>query len=200
MSGGTASAHPPARVVVDTVRLHTRVAEIALEVRSAIHGSLVVVSVLKGSLIFLADLVRSMPGPVAVDFMAVSSYAQGTGRVRLVKDLDVDIHGREVLLVEDLVDTGLTLAYLLGELERRGPASLTVCTLLDKPARRIVPVELAHVGFEVPDEFVVGYGLDYAGRYRNLDFIAAGDMAVLAEDPDAYRAQLYGIPSHEREG
>ncbi len=172
---------------------------LARDVRSRQPAELVVVSVLKGSLIFLADLVRAMSGPLAVDFMAVSAYAQGTGRVRLVKDLDTDIHGREVLLVEDLVDTGLTLAYLLGELGRRGPASLAVCALLDKPARRIVPVELDHVGFEVPDEFLVGYGLDYAGRYRNLDFIAAGETAVLAEDPDAYCRQLYAYPGQRWE-
>jgi hypoxanthine phosphoribosyltransferase len=128
-----------------------------------------------------------------VDFLAISTYQPNTGRVRILKDLETDIHDRDVVLVEDIVDTGLTLAYLTGELARRDPASLAVCTLLDKPARRILPAELAFVGFEVPDVFVIGYGLDFAGRYRNLQLLAAGDLDTLAADPDAYVAQLYGL-------
>jgi hypoxanthine phosphoribosyltransferase len=134
-----------------------------------------------------------------IDFLAISPYEPGTGRVRLVKDLDLDLAGRDVVLVEDIVDTGLTLAFLMGELGRRDPASLQVCTLLDRSSRRILPTPLRFVGFEIPDEFVLGYGLDYAGRYRNLDLIAVGDAEVLAADPDAYVAQLYG-QGRTREG
>src|SRR5207302_2534043 len=121
-----------------------------------------------------------------VDFLAISSYAEGTGRVRLVKDLDVDLHDRDVVLVEDVVDTGLTLSYVLGELQRRGPRSLEVCTLLDRRAQRIVPIELKFRGFEVSNEFVLGYGLDFAERYRNLDRVVVGDLDLLQRDPDAY--------------
>jgi hypoxanthine phosphoribosyltransferase len=183
---------PVARTLITEDELREGVERLAGELSSAHPDGLVLVAVLKGSLIFLADLARRLDVPCIVDFLAISSYAPGTGRVRLVKDLEVDLTDRSVVLVEDVVDTGLTLAYLLGELGRRGPASLEVCTLLDKPARRIVPVGLDYVGFEVPDEFVIGYGLDYAGRYRNLRLVAAGDVDVLAEDPDAYLGQLYG--------
>jgi len=133
------------------------------------------VGVLKGSLVFLADLMRAIPLPVSYDFVAISSYGaetQTTGQVRLIKDLDSPIHGRQVLVVEDIYDTGLTLSYLLGLLRQREPASLRVCTLLAKPARRQVELDIAYCGFEIPDRFVVGYGLDYAERYRNLPFIA----------------------------
>jgi hypoxanthine phosphoribosyltransferase len=151
----------------------------------------VLVSVLKGSLIFVSDLVRTMATAPVVDFLAISPYEPGSGRVRLVKDLDTDLSGRDVVLVEDIVDTGLTLAYLLGELGRREPRSLQVCTLLDRASRRIIPTPLRFVGFEIPDVFVIGYGLDYAGRYRNLDLIAVGDPEQLAADPDVYVEELY---------
>src|SRR5205807_10515601 len=118
-------------------------------------------------------------------------YAPDSGRVRIVKDLDVDISGRDIVLVEDIIDTGLTLAYLLGELRRRQPCSLEVCALLDRPARRIVPTPVRFVGFEIPDQFVLGYGLDYEERYRNLDRVVAGDLERLRADPDAYVDQLY---------
>ena len=126
-----------------------------------------------------------------IDFLGISSYAPDSGRVRLTKDLGTDLADREVILVEDVVDTGLTLAYLLAQLRARGPAVLEVCTLFDKRARRIVPQPLAYVGFEIGDEFVVGYGLDFRGRYRNLDLVASGDLDALAADPDAYVAELY---------
>lgn len=149
---------------------------------------------LKGSLLFLADLVRSIPVhvPVEVDFLAVSPYAPETGRVRIVKDLDVDIHDRDVVLVEDIVDTGLSLAYITGELERRGPRSLAVCTLLDRAVRRLVPAELRFVGFAIEEDYVLGYGLDHAERYRNLRRIVAADAATLRADPDAHVTELYG--------
>jgi hypoxanthine phosphoribosyltransferase len=123
--------------------------------------------------------------------LAISSYAPGTGRVRIVKDLEVDIAGRDVVLVEDIVDTGLTLTYILGELRRRGPSSLEVCALLDKTARRLVPVPVRFVGFAIPDVFALGYGLDWQGRYRNLDRLVAGDLATLRNDPDAHVEALF---------
>lgn len=155
---------------------------------------MVLVAVLKGSLLFASDLMRRITVPAEIDFLAISPYEAGTGRVRLVKDLDIDIGGRDVVLVEDIVDTGLTLAFLLGELGRREPRSLETCALLDKSARRILPVALRFVGFEVPDEFVLGYGLDFAGRYRNLDLIAAGELEALTTDPDTYVGDLYPPP------
>jgi hypoxanthine phosphoribosyltransferase len=151
----------------------------------------VLVAVLKGSVPFLADLVRAMIVSPVIDFMAISAYAPDSGRVRIVKDVDVDILDRDVLLVEDVVDTGLTLTYLLSVLQRRQARSVEACTLLDKAARRIVPTPIRFVGFEIGDEFVLGYGMDYAGRYRNLDRVVSGDLEVLRADPDAYVPELY---------
>ena len=156
------------------------------------HGDgVVLVAVLKGSVPFLADLVRKLTIVPVVDFMAISAYAPDTGRVRIVKDLDLDISGRDVVLVEDIVDTGLTLTYLLGELGRRQPRSLETCALLDRTSRRIIPTPVRYRAFEIGDEFVLGYGLDYAQRYRNLDRVVAGDLGVLRSDPDAYVGHLY---------
>ena len=149
------------------------------------------VAVLKGSVVFLADLVRALAIAPEIDFLGITSYAEGTGRVRLLMDLERDIEGRHVLLVEDVVDTGLTLTYLLGELQRRGPASLEVCALVDKTARRLVPTPVRFAGFRVEEEFLVGYGLDYAGRYRNLDLLAVADLNALAADPDVHLEALY---------
>lgn len=165
---------------------------LAAELSERHRDGFVAVAVLKGSLFFLADLVRAVDTHVEIDFMAVTRFAPDSGRVRLVKDLDTDIAGRAVVLVEDVVDTGLSLGYLLGELRRRSPSSLSVCALLDKRDRRILPVDVHHVGFEVADEFLLGYGLDFAGRYRNLPDIVVGDPDVLAADPDAYVDALYG--------
>jgi len=181
----------PARILISRGELRKGVARLALELSKRHPEGLILVSVLKGSVIFLSDLIRLMTVPVTVDFLAISSYEPNSGRVRILKDLDVDISGLDVVLVEDIIDTGLTVGFLLGELRRRGPATLGVCALLDKAARRILPLPVAHVGFEVPDVFVLGYGLDFAGRYRNLELIAAGEMAALAKDPDVYVDQLY---------
>jgi hypoxanthine phosphoribosyltransferase len=164
---------------------------VAAEISEAYEDGVVLVAVLKGSVPFLADLVRAMTVSPMIDFMAISTYAPQSGRVRILKDLDLDVYDRDVVLVEDIVDTGLTLTYLLGVLRRRQPRSVEVCTLLDKVARRIVPVHLRFRGFEIGDEFVLGYGLDFAGRYRNLDRVMAGDLAVLRADPDAYVTELY---------
>ena len=179
-------------MLIDRVELQAGIARLAAELSAVQRDGVLLVAVLKGSVPFLADLVRSMTVEPEVDFLAISAYAPDTGRVRLVKDLDCDIAGRDVVVIEDIVDTGLTLTYLLGELGRRSPRSLATCTLLDKRARRIVPTQLDHVGFEIPDEFVLGYGLDYAGRYRNLDHVVAGDLAALRDDPGAHVSELYG--------
>lgn len=179
-------------VLHDTAEIDSAVARVAAELSRRHPDGFVAVAVLKGSLFFLADLVRCLDVDVEVDFLAVSRFAPDSGRVRLIKDLDVDIGGRPVVLVEDVVDTGLSLGYLLGELRRRGPSSLTVATLLDKRDRRILPIDVDHVGFVVSDEFLLGYGLDFAGRYRNLRRIVVGDLDVLAADPDAYLEALYG--------
>lgn len=145
------------------------------------------VGVLKGSTLFLADLMRSMQIEVEIDFISISAYSStgsSSGVVRIVKDLEVDIAGRDVVIVEDIVDTGLTLNYLRRSLGERGPRSLRAVTLLDKVARRIVPVEVEYSAFEVPDVFVVGYGLDFQGLYRNVpEILAVKDIAKLANDP-----------------
>jgi hypoxanthine phosphoribosyltransferase len=155
----------------------------------------VVVSVLKGAVVFVADLIRAIDRPLAVDFMSISTYGgEGSlsGVVRILKDLDDDIGGRDVVVVEDIIDTGLTLSYLLTTLRARGPASLEVCALLDRTVRRIAPIDVRYRGFEIPDVFVVGYGLDHGERYRNLPYVVAVDkQASLDEDPDAMSA--YGV-------
>jgi hypoxanthine phosphoribosyltransferase len=145
----------------------------------------VLISILKGGAMFHADLLRAVDLESKVDFMSISSYGVGSsGVVRIVKDLDDDILGQDVILVEDIVDTGLTLSYLLGTLREREPASLEVCALLDKSARRIAPLDIRYRGFDCPDRFVLGYGLDHGERYRNLPFIVTvEDMAALEEDP-----------------
>ena len=165
-----------AEVLVSEVELQAKVRELGERIASDYAGKdLVLISVLKGGFIFLADLCRAIRLPVTIDLMAVSSYGPGArplGVVKILKDLDESITGREVLVVEDVIDTGLTLSYLLRNLQPRGPASLKVCVLLDKPARRIADLPIAYRGFEIPDKFVVGYGLDLAQRYRNLPCVA----------------------------
>jgi len=165
-----------AEILIPEAALQAKVRELGEKISSDYAGQdLVLISVLRGGFIFLADLCRAITLPVTIDLMAVSSYGPGarpSGVVKILKDLDESIAGREVLVIEDIIDTGLTLSYLLRNLEPRAPASLKVCVLLDKPARRIADLPIAYRGFEVPDEFVVGYGLDYRQVYRNLPFIA----------------------------
>jgi hypoxanthine phosphoribosyltransferase len=180
----------PTEVLVSAAELRGRVGDLAVALTDDYRSAprpLVAISVLKGATLFLADLLRRMPLDVEVDFMSISSYAESgarSGVVKIVKDLECDISGRDVLIVEDIVDTGLTLNYLRRTLLEREPASLKTVTLLDKVARRIVPVELEYAGFEIPDVFVVGYGLDFQGRYRNApDILAVRDLARLANDP-----------------
>jgi hypoxanthine phosphoribosyltransferase len=163
-------------VLVAAEDLQRRVAELGRQITADYEGRpLLLVGVLKGAVFFLSDLMRYIEVPVEVDFMAVASYGSATdssGVVRILKDLDAPIEGRDVLIVEDIVDSGLTLQYLLRNLGSRNPASLEVCALLTKPERRKVDLPTRYVGFEIPNRFVVGYGLDYAERYRNLPFVA----------------------------
>jgi hypoxanthine phosphoribosyltransferase len=185
-------------VLVTRQELARRARELGNEIRLALEDPRlppVFVGILKGSTVFQADLVRVMDIDVAVDFMSISSYAEaatGDGVVRIIKDLDQDIKGRDVVIVEDIVDTGLTLNYLRRHILARDPSSVRTVALLDKSARRILPVPLEHRGFDIPDVFVVGYGLDYQARYRNLrDIVAVNDLASLARDPKMLVGPLY---------
>lgn len=162
-------------VLVSREALAARVSELGAAISADYAGKdILMVGVLRGAVIFMADLARAIQRPVAIDFMAVSSYGlstSSTGVVRFLKDLDEDIEGKHVLIVEDIIDSGLTLKYLFENLKSRKPASLKICTLLNKPSRRKVEVPVDYNGFDIPDYFVVGYGLDYAERYRNLPFV-----------------------------
>ncbi|MDQ1400721.1 MAG: hypoxanthine phosphoribosyltransferase [Acidimicrobiaceae bacterium] len=186
-----AAVAPPPRQLIGPDELRAAVARLGAELSRAYPMGMLLVGVLKGSVPFLADLIRAIDTDVAVDFLAISAYTEGTGRVRIVKDLEGDIWGRDVVLVEDIVDTGLTATYVLGELRRRGPRSVEVCTLVDKAVRRLVPVSIRFVGFEIGDEFVVGYGMDFGERFRNLECIMAADVHALRADPNAYFDALY---------
>jgi hypoxanthine phosphoribosyltransferase len=164
-------------VLVEASDLQDRVRELGVEISRDYEGKdLVMIGVLKGAVLFLADLMRELDVPCEVEFMAVSSYGSATdssGVVRILKDLDASIEGRDVLLVEDIVDSGLTLHYLMKSLGARDPRSLEVCALLTKPERRRVDLPIKYVGFEIPNRFAIGYGLDHAQRYRNLPYVAA---------------------------
>lgn len=162
-------------VLLSAEEIQARIARLGAEVALDYAGKdLLLVCVLKGAIFFLADLMRAIDLPLEIDFMAISSYGASTdssGVVRILKDLDASIEGRDVLIVEDIIDSGLTLSYLVRTLQGRRPASLEICALLTKPARRRAEVPVRYVGFEIPDEFVIGYGLDYAERYRNLPYV-----------------------------
>ena len=170
---------PPGEILVQPDDLQRRVSELGEEITRDYAGKdLLMICVLKGAVFFLSDLMRRVDLACEVDFMAVASYGDATessGVVRILKDLDAPIEGRDVLIVEDIVDSGLTLEYLLRNLEQRGPASLEVCALLTKPARRKTQIQAKYVGFEIPNRFVIGYGLDHAERHRNLPYVAALD-------------------------
>jgi len=172
-------------IVLSEEQIREKVAELGALV-SADYGDepVLLVAVLRGAALFIADLSRSMTCPVEFDFMAVSSYGSSTkssGVVRIMKDLDETIEGRHVLVIEDILDTGLTLKYLLKNLASRGPKSLEVCTLMRKPGKQRVPIDCKYVGFDIPDEFVVGYGLDFAERYRNLPYVGVLKPAVYSQ-------------------
>ena len=172
------SDEPPiGRILVPADDLRRRVGELAEQISRDYEGrNLLLIGVLKGAVFFVSDLMRYLDVPVEVDFMAVASYGSATrssGVVRILKDLDAPIEGRDVLIVEDIVDSGLTLEYLLRNLAGRNPRSLEVCALLIKPERRKVDLHTRYVGFEIPNRFAIGYGLDHAERYRNLPYVAA---------------------------
>jgi hypoxanthine phosphoribosyltransferase len=162
-------------VLIEREALSGRIAELGAEISADYAGrDLLLIGVLKGAVFFMADLMRKLTIPCEVDFMAISSYGASTdssGVVRILKDLDINIEGRDVLVVEDIVDSGLTLSYLVRNLESRSPASLAVCSLLTKPDRRENEVDIRYVGFEIPNKFVIGYGLDFVERYRNLPYV-----------------------------
>ncbi|MGN0652034.1 MAG: hypoxanthine phosphoribosyltransferase [Gemmiger sp.] len=163
-------------VLVSEEQLKAKVTELGAQISRDYEGKqLLLVSILKGSVVFMADLMRAITIPCSIDFMVVSSYGgantTSTGLVKIVKDLDQDLTGKDVLIVEDILDTGITLSHLVPMLKMRNPCSVKLCTILSKPSRRKVEIEPDYVGFEVPDEFVVGYGLDYNEKYRNLPYV-----------------------------
>ncbi len=166
----------PGPVLLDEARIECRIKELAVEIADAYAGrSLLTLAVLKGSFVFLADLVRAIEAPVEIEFVTLSSYGSRTesqGTVRQLTHLGEEIAGRDVLVVEDIVDSGRTLSHLLAALQRMRPASVGSCAFLNKPARREVTVPIEFIGFEIPDVFVIGYGLDFAGRFRNLPYVA----------------------------
>jgi hypoxanthine phosphoribosyltransferase len=172
-------------VLIDEETLRRRVAELGEEISADYDGrDLLLLGVLKGAVFFMADLMRQLTVPCEIDFMAISSYGASTdssGVVRILKDLDINIEGRHVLVVEDIIDSGLTLSYLMRNLESREPATLEVCALMTKPERREIEVPVRYVGFEIPNRFVIGYGLDFAERYRNLPYVGVLDPALVPE-------------------
>jgi hypoxanthine phosphoribosyltransferase len=174
-------------VLLTGEQIQARIAELGAQLGTDYAGrDPVLVSVLKGSIVFLADLVRQMEIPLSIDLMEVSSYGASTessGQVRILKDLSMAIDGRDVIVVEDIIDTGLTLNYLLRYLHDKGPASIRICCLLDKPARRLADISIDYRGFTIPDRFVIGYGLDYDERYRNLPYIGVLRPSVYGASP-----------------
>jgi hypoxanthine phosphoribosyltransferase len=163
-------------ILIEEEPLQARIGELGAEISQEYEGrDLLLIGVLKGAVFFMADLMRELSIPCEIDFMAISSYGAATdssGVVRILKDLDTNISGRDVLVVEDIIDSGLTLSYLMRSLKARKPASLEICALLTKPERREIDVPVKFVGFEIPNKFVIGYGLDFAERYRNLPYVA----------------------------
>lgn len=172
-------------VLIDTKTLHARVEELGAAISAAATDSpILLVGILKGSVLFMADLLRAIQHPVMIDFIAVSSYGATTkssGVVRMIKDLDNDLADKQVILVEDIIDSGLTLRYVRDMLQRRNPASLKVCALLNKPDRRQTDVEVEFIGFDIPNAFVVGYGLDYNEQYRQLPYIGVLKASVYSD-------------------
>jgi hypoxanthine phosphoribosyltransferase len=173
-------------ILIEEDRLQARIRELGRELSADYEGrELLLVGVLKGAVFFMADLMRHLTIPCEIDFMAISSYGDSTdssGGVRILKDLDINIEGRDVLVVEDIIDSGLTLSYLMRNLEAREPASLEICSLMTKPERREIDVPVRYVGFEIPNRFVIGYGLDFAERYRNLPYVGVLDPSLISAD------------------
>ena len=195
----TQTVRPPAGAVYDRGTIAERVQALGAAISSdysarlAAGDAVVLVGVLRGCLPFLADLARALRVAAEVDFLAISRFAPNSGRVRITRDLDIDIGGRHVLLIEGIVDSGLSVGFLGGELRRRSPLSVEVCTLADRQVRRILPLEARYVGFTVDDSFLVGYGLEYRGRYGNLPDLRTVDRRALETDPDAYVDSLYRV-------
>lgn len=173
------------RILLSEEEIAAKVKELGAQIsKDYADKNPIIISVLKGSFMFMADLVRSVTVPCTVDFMSVSSYGSGTtssGEVKIVKDFDESIDGRHIIVVEDILDSGRTLSYLMKNMKARGAASISLCTFLDKPDRRVVPVEVAYKGFTVPDAFIVGYGLDYDQQYRNLPYVGVLKPSVYGE-------------------
>ena len=173
------------QTLIPAEEIQHRVSMLASDIRRDHPRDLHLICVLKGAFVFLSDLVRRIEGPVTIDFMALSSYGKGTsssGEVRLLKDLDTGIEGRDVVIVEDIVDSGLTLSYLQDILRARGPRTLNTACFLSKPSRRLVDVRVEYIGFEIEDRFVVGYGLDDAEEYRNLPYVGVADGVTATDD------------------
>jgi hypoxanthine phosphoribosyltransferase len=171
---------PTLKVLISSEQIQARIKELGEKISADYPtGNLHMICILKGAVFFMTDLVRSMKRDVYVDFMGISTYGKGktsSGEVKVTKDLDISLEGADVLIVEDIVDSGVTLNYLMHVLDQRRPRSIRIAALLDKPERRLRPVHVSYVGFPIPDQFVVGYGLDYAEKYRNLD-----DICILEE-------------------
>jgi hypoxanthine phosphoribosyltransferase len=189
-----AGPEPGPELLADPARLAVEVARVAAEISADHPRGVTLVGVLKGSVVFLADLVRSVTVPVRIDLVAVAPFDGATARTRVVKDLDQPIAGEAVVVVTGIVDTGFTADFLGRHLRGGDPASLRVAALVDKPVRRILPLAPDYVALEAPDRFLIGYGLDHAGRYRNLGGLWTVDGASLADDPDRYVEHLYGTP------
>jgi hypoxanthine phosphoribosyltransferase len=181
-----------ARIIADAPTVQARIRDLGASITARHPEGVTLIATLKGSVPFLADLARAIDAPMQIDFLALSAYQPGAARVRLVKDLELEIGGCAVVLVLDVVNSGLTTGYLVDELRRRGASSVEVCALVDRESRRVLPVAIDDVGFTVGADYVIGMGLDHAGRYRNLGFLLAVDEHLLEQDPDAYVGELYG--------
>ena len=189
----------PPEILLDPDDLRALLRRVADEITADHPNGVVLVGVMKGALLFLADLARAITDiPVEVDFIAISRFAPDSGRVRITQDVQGDLADRDVVIVEDIVDTGLTLAYLKTQLAARGPRSLDVCALFDRESRRIVPEPVRYRGLVLEEGFVLGYGLHYRDLYRNLPFVAVGDRDAVRERPDIYVADLYGAAATVR--
>ncbi len=188
----------PSQLLYTRDQITERVSELGKELTASLQEGAVIVGVLKGCLPFMADLVRELDLPIEVDFLALSSFMPDTGRVRLTRDLDTDITGKQVVLVEDLVDTGLRLNFLLQHLRGRSPSEVRVCAMFDRVERRVIPVELQHVGFELDSSYVVGYGLDHGGKFRNLPELVSVELGELERNSQEVSDQVYALGREHR--
>ena len=188
----------PSQLLYTRDQITERVSELGKELTASLQEGAVIVGVLKGCLPFMADLVRELDLPIEVDFLALSSFMPDTGRVRLTRDLDTDITGKQVVLIEDLVDTGLRLNFLLQHLRGRSPSEVRVCAMFDRVERRVIPVELQHVGFELDSSYVVGCGLDHGGKFRNLPELVSVELGELERNSQEVCDQVYALGREHR--